>query len=243
MTQQDQNNDNNAPYADESHLAGFQANTAQSASNNEHDSAQYGDDPLAPTEDTPDAEETGQTSTDQDLSAEAKRISELESQLAESKNQLARAVAETENVRKRAAKEREDASKYAISSFAKDMLSIADNFRRALESVPDDIRGQDERIDNLLNGLEATERELEKTLARHNIAKLEPIGEIFDPNYHEVMYEVSAPDKQAGTVVQLMEPGYTLNERLLRPAKVGVARDEGNNSTNTQEGGQVDTQA
>ena len=236
MSQQD--NGNNADYGDESYLAGLQANSEQSASNNDNGNAAYGDDPLAPAEDAAQSDEAPQGESD-----EARRIAELENQLVESKNQLARAVAETENVRKRAAKEREDASKYAISGFAKDMLSIADNFRRALETVPDGLRGQDERVDNLLDGLEATERELEKTLTRHNITKLEPMGEIFNPNYHEVMYEVPAPDKQAGTIVQLMEPGYTLNERLLRPAKVGVAKDEGTNSANTQEGGQVDTQA
>ena len=240
MTQQD--SDNNAPYADESHLAGFQANSEASASNSDNGETQLGEDPLAPTDGESDMENTVQPGQQQVGSTEAQRIAELESQLAESKNQLARAVAETENVRKRAAKEREDASKYAISSFAKDILGIADNFSRALESVPDDLRGRDERVDNLLDGLEATERELEKALERHNIKKLEPMGEVFDPNYHEVMYEVAAPDRQAGTVVQLMQPGYTLNERLLRPAKVGVAKDEGHNSRSSKEGGQIDTQ-
>jgi molecular chaperone GrpE len=241
MTQQ--HNDNNEDHADESHLAGFQAGNAHPGLGQEDgngDNTAYGQDPLAPTDE---ADNETQASREQAGSDESGRIAELENQLAESKNQLARAVAETENVRKRAAKEREDASKYAISGFAKDMLSIADNFRRALESVPDDLRGQDERVDNLITGLEATERELEKALERHNIKKLEPMGEVFDPNYHEVMYEVSAPDKQAGTVVQLMEPGYTLNERLLRPAKVGVAKDDGNNAANIREGDQIDTQA
>lgn len=199
-----------------------------------HDSDPLSPEPLAPGE---------------DRSAE---IDALQSELGRTKDQMVRALADAENARKRAAKDREDASKYAISSFAKDMIDVADNLRRALEAVPQDLAAADPRLSALIDGIEATERTLLKNLEKHGVKKIEPLHEIFDPNFHEVMFEASAPDHAAGTIIQMIETGYVLKDRLLRPARVGVAKDEGQGNGNgaasgqgtpPSPGGQIDTQA
>lgn len=151
------------------------------------------------------------------------RVTELEAELAESKDRLLRALAETENVRRRAQREREDASKYAIAGFAKDLLSAADNLRRALESLPE-AEAKDERTRSLLAGVAATERELLGVFERHGIKRIDPRGEIFDHNFHQAIFEAERPDQPSGSVVELLQPGYVLNDRLLRPAMVGVAK-------------------
>ncbi len=173
------------------------------------------------------------------------RVAELEAEVARLKDHMLRALAETENVRKRAAKDREDAMKFAVTGFARDLLEIADNFRRALDSVPADARaGGDDLLKNLLDGIEATERSMLRTFEKHGIKKLDPMDQPFDPNFHEVMFEAPIPGKAAGTVFQVMEPGYTLNERLLRPARVGVAAGEvADSKGKTDPGGQIDTTA
>ncbi|HEU0157132.1 MAG TPA: nucleotide exchange factor GrpE [Stellaceae bacterium] len=153
------------------------------------------------------------------------RLAALEAEFAEQKDRLLRALAETENIRRRAQREREDASKYAISGFAKDLLSAADNLRRALDSLPEaEIR--DERTRSLLAGVAATERELLGAFERHGIRRIDPIGERFDHNLHQAIYEVPRSDAPAGTVVEVLQSGYVLHDRLLRPAMVGVAKGE-----------------
>lgn len=173
------------------------------------------------------------------------RVAELEAEVARLKDHMLRALAETDNVRKRAAKDREDAMKFAVTGFARDLLEIADNFRRALDSVPADARvGGDELFKNLLEGIEATERSMLRSFEKHGIKKLDPMDQPFDPNFHEVMFEAPIPGKPAGTIIQVMEPGYTLNDRLLRPARVGVAAAESADSGGkTDPGGQIDTTA
>jgi molecular chaperone GrpE len=151
------------------------------------------------------------------------RVTELEAELAEYKDRLLRALAETENVRRRAQREREDASKYAIAGFAKDLLSAADNLRRALESLPES-EAKDERTRSLLAGLAATERELLGVFERHGIKRIDPKGESFDHNFHQAIFEAERPDQPSGTVVEVLQPGYVLHDRLLRPAMVGVAK-------------------
>lgn len=177
-----------------------------------------------------------------EIDSSAERIAALEGEIARLKDHMLRALAETDNVRKRAAKEREDASKYAVSSFAKDMVEVADNFRRALDSIPEDVRkGDNPLVVNLLAGIDAIERTLLKSFEKHGIKRLEPLGEMFNPNFHEVMFEAPIPGKPAGMVIQLVEPGYTLNDRLLRPARVGVAKgDLGETAGNTGPGGHLD---
>ncbi len=186
-------------------------------------------DPLAPTE----------IPEEEDSSVEA-----LQDELAKAKDQMMRALAEAENARKRAQKDREDASRFAISGFARDLLDVADNLRRALDSVPEDLLAVDDRIKGVLDGIEATERTLLRSFEKNNIQKLEPVDQPFDPNFHEVMFESPVPGKVAGTVIQVIETGYTLNGRLLRPARVGVAKDDGSGGSATPEaGGDLDIEA
>jgi molecular chaperone GrpE len=190
-------------------------------------------DPLAP---EPAPESIGQPDAES-----AARIEALQAELAQMKDQALRALADAENARKRAVKEREDAGKYAIASFAKDLVSVADNLRRALEAIPAEAMGTDPHLKNLNDGVEATERDLLKSFEKNGIKKLNPVGEIFNPNFHEVMFESPGSGKPPGTIVQVIETGYMLNDRLLRPARVGVAKDEGQG--NGLHGGHVDTQA
>lgn len=156
------------------------------------------------------------------------QISELQQQLAATKDQGLRALAEADNTRKRALKDREDATKYAIANFARDLLDYADNFNRAIAAVPEELKNSgDDRITNLVTGLEAMQRQLLQTLEKNGIKKIEPRDEPFNPHFHEVMFEVPGTGKPAGTIIQLVDAGYVLHDRLLRPARVGVAKDEG----------------
>src|SRR5208283_36443 len=151
------------------------------------------------------------------------RVAALEAEVAEQKDRLLRALAETENVRRRGQREREDASKYAVAGFAKDLLPAADNLRRALDSLPE-AEVKDERTRGLLAGVAATERELLGVFERHGIRRIDPQGEPFDHNFHQAIFEAEQPDKPGGTIVEVLQPGYVLHDRLLRPAMVGVAK-------------------
>jgi molecular chaperone GrpE len=153
------------------------------------------------------------------------RLGAVETELAETKDRLLRALAETENVRRRAERERSDAARFGAANFAKDMLNVADNLRRALESAPEG-QGGDELMRNLLQGVAATERELLAAFERHGVRRIDPMGERFDHNLHQAMFEVENTGKPAGTVVQVLQPGYVMHDRLLRPALVGVAKGE-----------------
>ncbi len=168
------------------------------------------------------------------------QISELQQQMAAVKDQGLRALAEADNTRKRALKDREDATKYAISNFARDLLDYADNFNRAIAAVPEELKSSgDDRITSLVSGLEAMQRQLLQTLDKNGVKKLEPRDEPFNPHFHEVMFEVPGTGKPAGTIIQLVDAGYILHDRLLRPARVGVAKDEGQGSAVHN----IDTQA
>lgn len=140
------------------------------------------------------------------------------------KDQLLRTMAELENYRKRAEREREEMAKFAITSFARDLLTVADNLRRALESVPIDHKNPEDLLKTLLEGVEITEKELLTAFKKHGIEKIEPLGQSFDHHMHQAMFEVEDKDQPAGTVVHVMQAGYSLNGRLLRPAMVGVAK-------------------
>ena len=151
------------------------------------------------------------------------RVAALEAELADTKDRLLRALAETENVRRRAQREREDTQKYAISNFARDLLSSVDNLRRALNSVPES-EILDPRAKSLLDGVAATERELLAAFERHGLKRIDPKGERFDHNFHQAIFEAERPGAAAGTVIEVLQPGYVLHDRLLRPAMVGVAK-------------------
>jgi molecular chaperone GrpE len=151
---------------------------------------------------------------------------ELGAEIARLKDQLLRALAEIENTRRRAEREREDTARYAISAFARDILTVADNLRRALDNIPAHAREKDEMLNTLAVGVEATERELLAGFERHGLRKIEPLGEKFDHNFHQAMFEIADTGKPPGTIVQVMQAGYVLHGRLLRPALVGVAKGE-----------------
>ncbi|KAA0597553.1 molecular chaperone GrpE [Azospirillum lipoferum] len=176
--------------------------------------------PTEATADTASQTDAGQTGS----GSPEDRVAKLEAEVASLKDQLLRAMAETENTRRRAQRDREDASKFAVSSFAKELVSVADNLRRALDAVPAEGREQDEMLKGLAVGVEATERQLFAAFDRAGIKKLDPAGEPFDPNFHQVMFEIENTGKAAGTVVQVLQPGYTIHGRLLREAMVGVAK-------------------
>lgn len=144
---------------------------------------------------------------------------------AEFKDKLLRTLAEMENLRKRTEREVADARTYAVSGFARDVLAVADNMHRALEAIGPEARAQaDATLKTLIEGIELTERELHKVLAKNGVKKFSPEGEKFDPNMHEAMYEVPTQELPAGHVAQVMQAGYMLGERVLRPAMVGVSK-------------------
>lgn len=156
--------------------------------------------------------------------ADAARIAELEAENADVKNRLLRLAADMENLRRRTEKDVRDASQYAIAKFARDVLSVGDNLKRAIEAVPTEARETaDGGLKGLIEGVEMTERELVNALGRHNITPIEPKGEKFDPNAHEAVFQVPDPDVPAGMVSQVVQTGYRIGDRVLRPAMVGVS--------------------
>jgi molecular chaperone GrpE len=154
--------------------------------------------------------------------ADADRLAALEAELAESKAAVLYAQAETQNLRRRAEKEATDARTYAATSFARDILSVADNLERGLGAIPEELRA-DDKFKGLVAGLEATGRELASVFQRHGITRMTAMGEALDPNKHQAMLEMPS-DQAPGTIVQEMQPGYMIKDRLLRPALVAVAK-------------------
>lgn len=153
-------------------------------------------------------------------------VAALQAEFLTIKDQLLRAVAETENTRRRLTRERDETAKYAASTFAKEMLDVADNLHRALAAIPADALAKDEALKSLYDGVSATERQLDAAFTRQHIKRLWPEGEKFDSNLHQAMFEVPGTDKPNGTVVQVLQAGYVMHDRLLRPAMVGVAKGE-----------------
>jgi molecular chaperone GrpE len=141
------------------------------------------------------------------------------------KDKLLRSLAEMENLRRRTEREIADSRAYAVASFARDILAVADNMARALQAPAAELRQSgDAGVKALLDGVELTERELMKVLEKHGVRKFEPQGEKFDPNLHQAMYEVAEPLLPAGTIVQVVQAGYMIGDRVLRPALVAVAK-------------------
>lgn len=156
----------------------------------------------------------------------ARALADANSKIAELKDQNLRALAETENVRRRVQRDRDEALKFATTGLAKDLLPVADNLRRALDAIPKDALEKDEALRNFATGVEMTERLLLAALERHQIKRIEALGQKFDSNLHQAMFEVPGSGQPTGTVVQVLEAGYTINDRLLRPALVGIAKAE-----------------
>lgn len=156
--------------------------------------------------------------------AAAERLAELETEIGRLKDEHLRALAEVENVRRRAARDKADASRYAVTGFARDLLPVADNLRRALDAVDGEARQQDPALEALVAGVEMTEKSLLGVFERHGITPIAADGERFDPHVHEAMFEIPNESVPHGTVVQVLERGYRIHDRPLRPARVGVSR-------------------
>jgi molecular chaperone GrpE len=155
-------------------------------------------------------------------------IAALKEEVAAGKERLLRFAAEAENTRKRLEREKAEAALYAGTNLARDLLSVADSLSRALAAVPEGAREiLDDVMKKFLDGIEMTERELLNVFQRHNIRRIETVGQKFDPNYHQAMFEVPTSEKAPGTVMQEVQAGYAVGERCLRPALVGVAKAEG----------------
>lgn len=197
------------------------------------DPASPSDDEIKPVD--ADAPETDEQRADETIEREVNdapvrdRTAEFEAAAAELKDRLMRAHAEMENLRRRTEREVQDARRYAVAGFARDMLAVADNLRRALESAAsepavDGAAPVDPALVALVAGVGLTERELQKSLEKNGVKRLNPKGQMFDPHHHEAVFEAPDPSVPAGTVVQVMQEGYVIGDRILRPAMVGVAR-------------------
>jgi molecular chaperone GrpE len=161
-----------------------------------------------------------------DEAAPADALAASQAEAAALKDQLLRALAETENVRRRAQRDREEAGKYAITAFARELVGVADNLRRAIAAIPPEALANDDALKNLAAGVELTERQLLTAFERFQLRKIEPLGEKFDSNLHQAMFELPAQGQPTGTVLQVLQPGYVLHDRLVRPAMVAVAKAE-----------------
>jgi len=152
------------------------------------------------------------------------------------KDQLMRAVAETENIRKRSERAIADARKYAVTSIARDMVSVSENLKLALQNISEEARAQDDNLRGLAEGVEMTYNELLRVFGQHGITRLEPVGEKFDHNFHQAVAQVDDPQAVPGTIIQVLQAGYIIKDRLLRPAMVTVAKGSG-------EAPKIDTEA
>jgi molecular chaperone GrpE len=192
-------------------------------------------------------EQPGETDRDEANAAEADSgaaantdVAALQEEVASLKDRLLRAVAETDNVRKRAERERDAAAKYGIAGFARDIVAVADNFARALKAVPEAAR-QDEAVRTLIDGVEMIERELQQALERHGVKRIDPKHTPFDPNFHQAVAEIPAGDLAPGTVAEVIQAGYVIDDRLIRPAMVVVAGAA--KSAKPEPGANLDTSA
>ena len=192
----------------------------------------------------------------QDFAGQKKEITEKEeseeaddekdNQTSDLRDQLLRSMAENENIRRRSKKELEDTSRYAIAGFARDLLSVADNLRRALDSTEVEQNDSSAAFKALLEGVELTEKEFLSMLTRYGIHKITPKGERFDAKFHQAMFEVESTSEEPGSIVEVIQPGYVIGDRLLRPAMVGVAKkpvEAQESSYATASGREIDTEA
>jgi len=144
---------------------------------------------------------------------------------AELRDRYLRLAAEMDNLRRRTERDVKDAKSYSVASFARDMLAVSDNLRRALDSIPAEAKAAGEAgLTTLIEGVEMTERSMLSTLERHGVRQLDPVGQKFDPNFHQAMFEIPNTEVPNNTVVQVVQAGFTIGERVLRPAMVGVAK-------------------
>jgi molecular chaperone GrpE len=151
-------------------------------------------------------------------------IAALRAEAADLKDKLLRAHAEVDNIRKRSEREREETAKYAVTRFARDIVNVGDNFQRAIDAVPPGAAEQDAALKSFLEGVTMTERELLNVLERYGIKRVQPVGEPFNPHLHQAVMEIARSDVPAGTVVQVFQAGFTIEDRVLRPAMVAVSK-------------------
>ncbi|MBF9197002.1 nucleotide exchange factor GrpE [Microvirga terrestris] len=173
----------------------------------------------------PQAEPANDAAPEAASAPEADPIAVLEAEKADLKDKLLRLMADMENLRRRTEREITDARTYAVANFARDMLNVADNVRRAIESVPEEASKTAEgAFKGLIEGIDLTERDLLKNLERHGVKKLDPHGQKFDPNLHQAMFEIPNAEVPNGTVLQVVQSGFVIGDRVLRPALVGVSK-------------------
>jgi len=178
-----------------------------------------------------------QDGSDNPMAAELAVLDALRAENAELKDRALRALADAENTRRIAAREKQDATQYAVTRFARDMVGIADNFARALAALPaDKLQSADPAVKAVIEGIEATERQLLATLQNHGVKAIDTADGKFDPNLHQAIAEVPGNGKPGGSIVDVVQTGYVIGDRLLRPAMVTVARRDGS------DGAKVDTQ-
>jgi molecular chaperone GrpE len=186
-----------------------------------------GPEPVAaevPATNGPAAAEPVRPASQPEAAAAELRIAELESQIADLTDRLLRAHAEIDNIRKRAERERADTAKYAISKFARDIVGVSDNFQRAVAAVPPGAADQDPALKSLVEGVTMSEREFLNVLERHGVKRIDPTGEIFNPHLHQAVMEQPNAELPSGTVLQVLQAGYSIEDRVLRPAMVVVAK-------------------
>ncbi len=179
-----------------------------------------GEPAATPSQAAPPAKDTAAEGTKSSQDA----IAALQAENAELKDRWLRAHAEIENVRKRAEREREDAAKYSITKLARDIVAVGDNFQRAIDAVPAGAAEKDAALKSFLEGVTMTERELLNALDRHGIRRVQPLNEPFNPHLHQAVAQVPRTDVPAGTIVEVYQAGYMIEDRVLRPAMVGVAQ-------------------
>ena len=171
------------------------------------------------------AEATAEVATPEDFAFETDPFEVLRAENADLKDRFLRLAADMDNLRRRTERDVKDAKIYAVTGFARDMLAVSDNLRRALDAIPAEARASgDAGFMALVEGVELTERAMLTALERHGVKKIDPVGEKFDPNFHQAMFEIPNQDVPNNTVVQVVQTGYTIGERVLRPAMVGVAK-------------------
>lgn len=194
--------------------------------------------PIDPQDDLPPTPETAEAEAAPEAMARALQalLDEKESELATAKDQALRAMAETENTRRRAEREVADMNKYAITGFARDLVNVLENLQRATDAISPELRQSQPAVGNLATGVEMTLKELLSVFERHGIKRIDPLGEKFDHNYHQAVAQIESAEAAPGTVVQVLAAGYSIHDRLLRPAMVGVATSASGAAT-------VDTQA
>ena len=176
-----------------------------------------------PEEQTQATADNGQVEPESMVRALRAMLEEKEKELAAAKDQALRAMAEVENTRRRSERELADMSKYAVTGFARDLVSVLENLQRALDSIPPELEAAQPAVANLATGVQMTLKELLSVFSRQGIKRIDPMGEKFDHNYHQAVAQIESADAEPGSVIQVLQAGYTIHDRLLRPAMVAVA--------------------